>query len=152
DYDEAELERTTIRAPAAGTVTTAKPEFLTGTWFNAGDEFLRIDDTRVVEVDIGIPQGDIALVKVGAKVWLRPWSEGDREIVGEVTEVAPTALDIGNDPNGSLPPATIGPEQARASPNNGNDREPSRHLATARRELSQRTTHAVHNDALVWVK
>jgi multidrug efflux pump subunit AcrA (membrane-fusion protein) len=149
DRDEAELERTTIRAPAAGTVTTPKPQFLTGTWLNVGDEFLQIDDTRVVEVEIGIPQGDIALVKAGAQVRLRQWSEGKREIVGEVTEIAPTALDKGED--GSLPTATTEREQARAASDNGVDQEPSLRLAP-RGEPARTATHSTDNDGLVRVK
>jgi multidrug efflux pump subunit AcrA (membrane-fusion protein) len=93
DYDKAELDRTTIRAPAAGVVTTPNVHLLTGVWLNAGDNFLQIDVMRAVEAEIEIAQEDIALVKPGAKVRLRPWSEGDREIVGYVTEVAPSALD-----------------------------------------------------------
>lgn len=88
DSDETRLQHTTIRAPAAGFVTTPNPQLLTGTWLNAGEKFLQIDDTRVVEAEIKIPQSDIALVKPGAKVRLRPWSQRDGEIVGRVTEVA----------------------------------------------------------------
>jgi RND family efflux transporter MFP subunit len=91
-YDKAGLERTTIRAPGAGLVVTPEPRFLTGVWLNAGDEFLQIDDTSVVEAEIEIPEGDIALVKPGAKVRLRPWS-GSQELVGHITALAPTALD-----------------------------------------------------------
>jgi multidrug efflux pump subunit AcrA (membrane-fusion protein) len=87
--DEAELERTNIRAPTAGFVTTANPQLLDGVWLNAGDAFLRVDDTRVVQAEILIPQGDV--VRLGAKVRLRPWS-GDREVLGWITEIAPSAL------------------------------------------------------------
>jgi multidrug efflux pump subunit AcrA (membrane-fusion protein) len=90
-HDETELQRTTIRAPAAGVVTTPDPQFLTGVWLNAGDKFLQIDDTKVVEAEIEIPQGDIGLIKPGAMVQLRPWSERDREIFGHVIAVAATA-------------------------------------------------------------
>ena len=69
-------------------MTTPEAQFLTGVWLNAGDVFLQIDDTRVVEAEIEIPQNDIALIKPGAKVWMRPWSERHREIVGRVIELA----------------------------------------------------------------
>ena len=72
---------------------TPEIEFQTGTWLNAGDKFLQIDDTRIVEAEIAIPQNDIALVKSGARVRLRPWSERHREIIARVTRLAPTALD-----------------------------------------------------------
>lgn len=104
DYDEAELDRTTIRAPAAGVVTTPNAQLLTGVWLTAGDNFLQIDDTSAVEAEIEISQQDIALIKPGAKVRLRPWSERD-EIVGHVTEVAPSALDkVDNHASGEKAP------------------------------------------------
>ena len=96
DHDEAQLERTAIRAPRAGFVTTPNPELLTGVWLKAGDGFLQIDNTKVVEAEIDIPQSDIAFVKTGAEVRLRPWSDGNREIVGHVDAIAGSA-DSAND-------------------------------------------------------
>jgi multidrug efflux pump subunit AcrA (membrane-fusion protein) len=97
DSDKVQLERTTIFAPAAGRVTTPNAQLLTGIWLNAGDRFLQIDNTSVVEAEIEIPQGDIALVKTGVKVRLRPWSETNREIVGRVTAIAIAAVDRADD-------------------------------------------------------
>jgi len=91
--DEARLELTTIRAPTAGFVTTPNAQLMTGVWLNAGDQFLQIENTKVVEAEIEIPQGDIALVKEGAKVRLRPWSEADHEIVGRVTALVLPPVD-----------------------------------------------------------
>ncbi len=91
DHDEAQLERTAIRAPRAGFVTTPNPELLTGVWLKAGDGFLQIDNTKVVEAEIDIPQSDIAFVRTGAEVRLRPWSDGNREIVGHVDAIAGSA-------------------------------------------------------------
>jgi multidrug efflux pump subunit AcrA (membrane-fusion protein) len=91
DTDQTELERTVIRAPVAGFIAKPNPQFLNGVWLNAGDDFLQIDDAKVVEAEIGIAEDDIALVQPGAQVRLRPWSEGNREIVGRVTAIAPTA-------------------------------------------------------------
>lgn len=97
DADETQLGRTTIRAPAAGRVTTPNPQLLTGVWLNAGDRFLQIDNTTIVEAEIEIPQADIGLVKTGVKVRLRPWSETNREIVGRVTALAAAALEGADD-------------------------------------------------------
>ncbi len=94
DNDEAQLDRTTLRAPVSGLVMTPNPQFLTGAWLNAGDKFIQIADTKVLDAEIEIPQDDIALVKRGAKVRLRPWSERDQEIVGHVISVAPAGADI----------------------------------------------------------
>ncbi|MGO9698679.1 MAG: efflux RND transporter periplasmic adaptor subunit, partial [Xanthobacteraceae bacterium] len=93
DYDEGQLERTAIRAPRAGFVTTPNAQLLTGVWLSAGDNFLRIDNTKVVEAEIEIAQSDISLVKPGDQVRLRPWSESNREIVGRVTAIAAAAAD-----------------------------------------------------------
>jgi hypothetical protein len=127
-------------------VTTPKTQFLVGTWLNVGDEFLQIDDTRAVEVEIKIPQFDIALVKAGAKVWLRPWSTAGREIAGEVTEVAPTALDKGEEPTAA---AKTRREQVRGATDNGDGREPSLRPVPARREPD---SHKGDDDGLVQVK
>jgi multidrug efflux pump subunit AcrA (membrane-fusion protein) len=96
DRDQAELERTTIRAPAAGFVTTPNAKLLIGVWLNAGDKFVQIDDTKIVEAELEIAQDDIALVKPGAKVRLRPWSDEGRELVGCVSGIAPSVLDEPN--------------------------------------------------------
>jgi len=92
DADVAALQRTAIRAPVAGFVTTPNPQLLTGAWLNVGDAFLQIEDSKVVEAEIEISQRDIDLVKPGAKVRLRPWSERKTEIVGEVVAIAPVVL------------------------------------------------------------
>jgi multidrug efflux pump subunit AcrA (membrane-fusion protein) len=91
--DQAELERTTIRAPAAGFVTTPNAQLLIGVWLNAGDEFVQIDDTKIVEAEMQIAQDDIGLVKPGAKVRLRPWSDRTEELVGSVSAIAPSVSD-----------------------------------------------------------
>ena len=96
ENDEAQLERTTIRAPSAGFVTTPNAQLLTGVRLHAGDKFLQIDNTKVVKAEIAIPQSDVSLVKPGDKVRLRPWSEGSREIEGHVTAIAAAADSAGD--------------------------------------------------------
>src|SRR5208282_210371 len=158
DHDQTQLDHTTVRAPAVGFVTTPNPQFLTGVWLNAGEKFLQIDDTKVVEAEIEISQDDIALIKPGAKVRLRPWSERDREIVGRVTDVAPTSLDkADNSVRGAaeaagnagmlLPAAMTGNELTPASVNEDNNAvgvdesaasvETSRRHTVSRRERGQ---------------
>jgi hypothetical protein len=85
-------------------VTTPNAQLLTGVWLGAGDKFLQIDDTNVVEAEIDIPQGDIGLIKPGAKVWLRPWSGDGQEFAGSVTQIAPFASVVDDDEAGKRRP------------------------------------------------
>ena len=90
-YARDQLADTTVRAPKEGRVMTPNVHLLTGIWLRRGAELLSLADTRTLEAQIDIPEADIASVKVGDKVRLRPWSNEDREIAGTVTEIAPAA-------------------------------------------------------------
>lgn len=90
-YERDQLADTTVRAPTDGRVVTPNVHLLTGSFLRRGAELLSLDDTRTLDAEINLPEADIGLVKVGDKVQLRPWSTEDREIVGTVSEIAPTA-------------------------------------------------------------
>jgi multidrug efflux pump subunit AcrA (membrane-fusion protein) len=90
-YDRDQLANTTVRAPKEGRVVTPNVHLLTGTFLRRGAELLSLADTRQLEAEISLPEADIAAVKVGDKVRLRPWSNDDREIEGTVSEIAPAA-------------------------------------------------------------
>jgi multidrug resistance efflux pump len=90
-YHEDQLERTNIRAPAPGRVITPNVELLGGTGLEIGDEFLQLDDTRVVEAQIDVPETDIELIRPGDTVRVKAWGYSDREIAGVVTSVSPAA-------------------------------------------------------------
>ncbi|ORE92944.1 hypothetical protein ATO13_14220 [Stappia sp. 22II-S9-Z10] len=90
-YARDQLERTRITAPIDGRVITPNVHLLIGDWMEMGQEFLTLEDTRVVEAQIDMPETDITLIAPGDKVRLKAWSDMDREVDGEVTEVAPAA-------------------------------------------------------------
>jgi RND family efflux transporter MFP subunit len=90
-HDRDQLAQTNVRAPSEGRVMTPNVQFLTGTWLRRGSELLTLEDTRTLDAEIGIPESDIGLIRVGDKVRLRPWSDGGGEIIGGVTEIAPAA-------------------------------------------------------------
>jgi multidrug efflux pump subunit AcrA (membrane-fusion protein) len=90
-YERDQLSQTEVRAPKEGRVMTPNVHLLTGAWRLRGSELLRLADTRTLGAEVNIPEADIAAVKVGDKVRLRPWSNDDREIAGRVTEITPTA-------------------------------------------------------------
>jgi multidrug efflux pump subunit AcrA (membrane-fusion protein) len=90
-FERDQLRQTDVRAPKEGRVVTPNVHLLTGIWLRQGAKLLVLDDTRTLEAEVNIPEADIAAVKVGDKVRLRPWSNDDREIAGRVTEITPTA-------------------------------------------------------------
>jgi multidrug resistance efflux pump len=90
-YFEDQLERTRMKAPAAGRVITPNVELSGGKWLETGDEFLQLDDTRVVQAQIDMPETDISLIRPGDHVRVKAWGYTDREIPGTVTEVSPAA-------------------------------------------------------------
>jgi multidrug efflux pump subunit AcrA (membrane-fusion protein) len=90
-FERDQLRQTDVRAPKEGRVVTPNVHLLTGIWLRQGAKLLVLDDTRTLEAEVNIPEADIAAVKVGDKVRLRPWSNDDREIAGRVTEITSTA-------------------------------------------------------------
>ncbi|MCU0838483.1 MAG: efflux RND transporter periplasmic adaptor subunit [Rhodospirillales bacterium] len=93
DYRRDQLERTRVRAPTAGRVITPNAHLLTGKYLTNGQPFLELEDTRVVQVEIEVPETDLSLVEIGDDVRIRAWSYTDRIIAGAVTGIAP-AVDV----------------------------------------------------------
>ena len=91
-YDE-ELAASTIRAPAAGVVLTARPEERTGAWLDAGDLALTMGRTDTLELEFGIDQREIGRVAVGNEVRLRVDALPQRTFVGHVTSLGPLPTD-----------------------------------------------------------
>ena len=59
------LERTKLRSPIDGVVTTAFVENLTGRKFDAGDLFAEVEDTSHATVDVAIDEQDVSLLREG---------------------------------------------------------------------------------------
>ena len=91
EFQRDQLRQTDVRAPKEGRVVTPNVHLLTGIWLRQGAKLLVLDDTRTLEAEVNIPEADIAAVKVGGKVRLRPWSNDDSEIAGRVIQITPTA-------------------------------------------------------------
>ena len=51
----------------------------------------QLDDTRIVQAEIDMPETDISLIRPGDKVRVKAWGYTDREIPGTVTDVSPAA-------------------------------------------------------------
>ncbi len=90
-YLQDEVDRTRLRAPVSGRVVTKDLELTLGNYLNVGGLFAELEDSRVAQAEILVPETDIAQVQVGERVRLKPWGYSDREIIGKITAIAPVA-------------------------------------------------------------
>lgn len=89
------LSKTIIVSPANGTVsslTSRVGERVVGTSQFAGTEVMRIADLDHMEARVNVNENDIVNVKVGDRVRVHVDAYPDRDIAGEVREIASTAL------------------------------------------------------------
>jgi multidrug resistance efflux pump len=89
-----ELEKTEIRAPIDGTVATPFIERKLNQYLNAGDELLRLVDTAGVQVEMMIPEKELADVKPGNPVWMKLRSFPDIDLQARVDFIAPVAQSV----------------------------------------------------------
>ncbi len=89
------LDKTTIRSPIDGIVTSLKVEegevAVVGTMNNPGTVLLTIADLSVMEVEIDVDETDVINVKLGQKAEVRVDALPEKIIEGEVTEVGSSA-------------------------------------------------------------
>lgn len=88
-----QLERTQVRAPAAGRIITPNIHLLSGKYLTNGQPFAELEDTRVVQVEIAVPETDVGVVAIGDEVRIKAWAYSDKVIPGTVTAVAPAVED-----------------------------------------------------------
>ena len=88
---EINLQFAKIHAPAEGEFITSFPSEQVGQYLDVGDLLGVIEDNRIMKVKIEVPENDITLVKLGARVKIRTWAGPSRTYIGKVTEIAPAA-------------------------------------------------------------
>src|SRR2546428_7012775 len=88
---------TTLRAPVTGRVSTPLVDQKVGQYLKKGDLFATMEQVQAVQVEVQVPEGDVALVKTGAKVKVAPWAYPHERFTGSVTDIAPIA---------AIPPTT----------------------------------------------
>lgn len=86
-----ELQRSTIYAPVTGVLLTQRINERVGSYVNAGDTIAWLGDQDWAELEMLVPQEDIALVKTGARVHAKSTAYPARRLNGVVTTVAPRA-------------------------------------------------------------
>jgi GAF domain-containing protein/multidrug resistance efflux pump len=88
-----EVELTTLRAPAGGTVLTPRVQEQVGRSLEEGDQLLTLGRTDSLELEFGVAQRDIERVRPGQEVRLRVDAVPQRTFVGRVTSIAPAPSD-----------------------------------------------------------
>jgi len=96
DYWKAEVERakqlverTKLRSPIDGVVTTPHVEDFAGRKLEPGDSFAEVVDTSQAIVDVAVEDADAGLLKAGQKAVVKLNSYPTRTFRGEVSVVSP---------------------------------------------------------------
>jgi RND family efflux transporter MFP subunit len=96
DYFKAELtrarerlDRTTIRAPFDGFVTTPQVQNSVGRRLMHGDTFAEIIESSHVTVDVAVPENDVMLLRSGERASIKLESFPLRTFRGDVTVISP---------------------------------------------------------------
>lgn len=91
------LNRTTIKAPASGIVSSLsveKGERVLGTIQMTGTEIMRISNLNAMEVQVDVTENDIPKVKLGDEVDIEVDAYLGKKFKGNVTEIANSASNI----------------------------------------------------------
>ncbi|RMD71885.1 MAG: HlyD family efflux transporter periplasmic adaptor subunit, partial [Gammaproteobacteria bacterium] len=92
------LERTRLKAPLSGRITTPYLEQRLGTFLREGDLFAEIEPVGTLQGEILVPEGDIGEVRLHAPVRVRVWAYPKQIFQGEVTAIAPKAEELPDNP------------------------------------------------------
>lgn len=90
-YWKDQLERTRIRATAAGQVVTPDPQLLMGQFLQEGTTFIALEDHRIAHVEVQVPETDIRDIHLGGLVRAKAWGYEYTMWLGKVTLIAPDA-------------------------------------------------------------
>jgi RND family efflux transporter MFP subunit len=83
------IERTRLRSPIAGWITTPQVENLAGRKLAAGDGFAEVQDSSTASIEISVDEGDIALLRAGDKAAIKLDGYPSKTFHGIVTVVSP---------------------------------------------------------------
>ena len=92
-YDQEEINRTNLTMPMGGRIVTENLDHLVGQFLDEGDYFATVENDEYVRIQIKVPESDISDVKLESDARFKVWAHGDRLFYGQVTEIAPTALE-----------------------------------------------------------
>ncbi len=90
-YLEDQLRLLSVASPSDGIIATPKLEEKVGQAVKPGDLIAKVYEMRTVEVEIAVPEQEIAEVAVGRKVVLKARAYPERSFEGTVAAIAPAA-------------------------------------------------------------
>ena len=93
-YHREVLERTVLRMPFDGTITTMNLANLKNKYFEDGDLFAEIEDRKQIKVEIAISETDIEYVVPGAEMHVKLVSFPAKTLVGEISSIYPTSSEM----------------------------------------------------------
>lgn len=92
-YDEEEIVRTNLVMPMDGRIVTENLDHMIGQYLDEGDPFATVENDEYVRILIKVPESDIADIALGADARFKVWAYGDTLFYGQVSEIAPVALE-----------------------------------------------------------
>ena len=90
------VDRMTLHAEIAGTVTTPHIENLVGRKLSTGDSLLELVNTENMVVDVAVSERDVKLLKVGAPTYIKLESFPETTFRGTVNVISPAGQLIGD--------------------------------------------------------
>ncbi len=94
---KARLDRTHLRSPIDGVVSTPHIETLVGRKLDLGDTFAEVVDAKTATVDVAVDEGDVPLVKDGDYAALKLESFPLQKFRGSVARISPVSAAQGDE-------------------------------------------------------
>src|SRR5690348_9240203 len=96
ERDRVRLDKTHLRSPIDGVVTTPHVEDLTGSELKPGDQFAQVADDSAVTVDVAVDEPDLPLLRGGARGWVKLDGFPARTFRGAVDIISPASDAVGD--------------------------------------------------------
>jgi RND family efflux transporter MFP subunit len=84
-----ELDKTHVRAPISGWITTPHVEDMTGRKLSSGDGFAEVQDSSAASIDVAVDEADLSLLSAGDRAAIKLEGYPTNTFHGTVTVVSP---------------------------------------------------------------
>ncbi|HSB76515.1 MAG TPA: efflux RND transporter periplasmic adaptor subunit, partial [Terriglobales bacterium] len=97
ERDQERLEKTHLRSPVDGWVTTPHVQDFAGRHLQPGDDFAEVVDNSTVTVNVAVDEADLPLLRAGARGWVKLDGFPARTFRGTVAIVSPQSVTVGDE-------------------------------------------------------